>query len=153
MAVNISATFKKDEKPRNGLAAIAEQLVDEDLLHAQYVVVATIRPKRVAMDAEDGVKTPTIRFDHIEVLTDVADVELAKGLLARRLKDRTGIEDTEPASLFDVVPGDEDNGERQVPEAGADEIMAERAERKAAEAEAEQANRVAPPAFSGGEPE
>lgn len=121
MPVNISATFSKEQRPRNGLEAIAHKLVDEDLLHAQYVVVATVQPKRVATDAEDGTKTPTIRFDHIEVVTDDADVQLVRDLLRRRLKDRTGLEDSEPpASLFDVLPGgepeDEDgDGEREVP--------------------------------------
>lgn len=132
MAVNISATFTKDEKPRNGLVQIEDKLVDDDLLHAQYVVVATIRPKRVATDAEDGTKTPTIRFDHIEVLVDDADVEVARALLKRRLKDRTGLDDTPPASLFDVLDEGQGDGERQVPEPSADEILAEREERKAA---------------------
>lgn len=136
MAVNISATFTKDEKPRNGLVQIEDKLVNDDLLHAQYVVVATIRPKRVATDAEDGTKTPTIRFDHIEVLVDDADVAAVRALLARRLKDRTGLDDTPPATLFDVAGGDGDEGQDGeqdgAPEPSGDELMARRDERKAA---------------------
>ncbi|MEU6387691.1 hypothetical protein ABZ847_29510 [Streptomyces bauhiniae] len=148
MAVNISATFTKDEKPRNGLVQIEDKLVNDDLLHAQYVVVATIRPKRVATDAEDGTKTPTIRFDHIEVLVDDPDVEVVRALLARRLKDRTGLDDRPPADLFSLLgdgeQDDDQDGEQDgVPEPDADELMARRAERQAAGL----------PAFSdGGEP-
>lgn len=125
MSVNISGTFSKSERPRNGLVAIEDQLVDEQLLGAQYLVVATVSPKFFKTSAEDGTRVPTVKVDHIEVLTgDLA--ETAKAMLAERYKDRTGLDDGEQPDLFG-----EFDGEREVPEASAEELLAERAEAKA----------------------
>ena len=143
--VNISAAWSKENRPRNGLVQIEESLVDDDLLDASYWGVVRIEPNFYKVSSEDHTRTPTVRIAHIEVVQAAEDVEAVRGLLQRRYKDRTGIDDEPPASLFDVLDGD---GQREVPEAGADEILAERAERLADEAEAA---RVAAPEFSGGD--
>lgn len=122
--VNISATFSKDEKPLNGLEAITDKLVDEQLQGAQYVVVATVRPKFFKANAEDGTRTPTVRFDHIEVLEDPAAIDQARKLLAERHQHRTGHEPQLPMDFGVEGP----DGEREVPEAGAEELLAEHRE-------------------------
>lgn len=133
--VNISAAWSKENRPRNGLVQIEEKLVDDDLLDASYWGVVRIEPNFYKVSSEDHTRTPTVRIAHIEVVQDEADVEAVRALLQRRFKDRTGIDDEPPASLFDVLPGEsggEQDGERQVPEPSAEEILAERDERKAA---------------------
>jgi len=146
VAVNISATFSKKDRPRNGLDAIAAKLVDDDLQQAEYWGVVRVRPNFYKVSAEDGERTATVEIAHIEVALDEADIEATRSLLQRRYKDRTGIDDAPPADLFSVLPGDgqaDPAAESGTTEAGADELMARRAERKAAGL----------PAFSGdGEP-
>jgi hypothetical protein len=144
--VNIAATFKKAERPMNGLEAIVDKLVDERLMHAEYVVVATVRPKFAKIDAEDGSRTPTVKFDHIEVLEDDA-ADDARKLLAERYEERTG-RGEQPPMDFGVDGG--------VPEASGEEILAERREAREAEALNAEATRVADEAEAargGGEPE
>jgi hypothetical protein len=128
MSVKIKASFKKDERAKDGLSAIEHKLVDEDLLHELYVVVAFLRPHRIDLLAEDGAKSATVKFDHIETL-DGDQAAAAKELLMAKYKERTGRDDEPAATLFD-----DPDGERQVPEADGDELMAERAETKAAQA-------------------
>ena len=133
--VNISAAWSKENRPRNGLVQIEEKLVDDDLLDASYWGVVRIEPNFYKVSSGDHTRTPTVRIAHIEVVQADEDVEAVRALLRRRYKDRTGIDDEPPASLFDVLPGGEPKdggGEREVPEASAEEIMAERDERKAA---------------------
>lgn len=125
--VNISATFKRDERPKNGLEAIADRLADEDLMHAEYLVVATVRPKFAKIDAEDGSRTPTVKFDHIEVMTD-ARAEQARALLDDAYRERTG---RDPQMELDF--GVDGEGEHDPGEPSGEEILAERAERQAAE--------------------
>ncbi|PZF98526.1 hypothetical protein [Micromonospora deserti] len=148
MTVNISAKFSKENKPRNGLVQIESKLVDDDLLHAEYWGLVRVKPNFYKVDGEDGSRTPTVEIAHIEVVTDEADVEVVRTLLQRRYKDRTGIDDQEPADLFSVLPsgeGDGDGaGERRVPEASAEELVAEHREAQAAKAAAPAAE------FSGG---
>lgn len=131
MTVNISATFTKEERPRNGLDAIADKLVDEQLQHAQYVVVATVSPKFVKLVAEDGTKTPTIRFDAIEVLEEQSAIDAARQLLVERYQERTGHDPQLPLSFG--VDGPDGDGEREVPEASGEELLAERREAREAE--------------------
>jgi hypothetical protein len=146
--VNISSAWSKENRPRNGLVQIEDKLVDDALLEAQYWGLVRIEPNFYKVSSEDGSRTPTIRIAHIEVVEDEQDIEVVRSLLQRRFKDRTGIDDTPPADLFSVLgDGQGDDGERQVPEASADEILAERAERKAAEAEREREQQVPSLAF------
>jgi len=143
--VNISSAWSKENRPRNGLVQIEDKLVDDALLEAQYWGLVRIEPNFYKVSSEDGSRTPTIRIAHIEVVEDEADIEVVRALLQRRFKDRTGIDDQPPADLFSVLPeAAEGDGERQVPEASAEELMAEHREARAAKA--------APvgPEFSGG---
>jgi hypothetical protein len=127
MSVNISAAFTKENKPNNGLVAIEPALIDDELQHERYVVVAIVKPKFYKAVADEGTRIPTVVFDHIEVVLDPDDQEVVKKFLKGRLYERTGKDMVEPdPTLFD-----DPDGERQVPEASGEEIMAERAEAKA----------------------
>lgn len=142
MQVNISAAFAKADRPRNGLAAIAEKLVNDDLQHAEYYGVVRIKPNFYQVSAEDGTRTPTVKLPQIEVALDEADIETVREILSRRLKDRTGLEDdVEPDALFDVT-----SDGRVVPEASGAELLAEHRERR----ESEQAAEVPAATFQAG---
>lgn len=93
-AVNISGTFRKDERPYNGLEAIAKQLLDRDNSGITHVVVGIVRPHAIKWTADDGMETPTVRFDAIEVLDD-DDAAAAKEMLATAYRARTG-RDSDP---------------------------------------------------------
>ncbi|MEU4590028.1 hypothetical protein [Micromonospora aurantiaca (nom. illeg.)] len=141
MTVKISAQLTRERKEFNGLDRIEQELVDQPR-GIRYAVVA-FEVKRVTDEVAEGVEIPTIRLSHIEPV-DGVHADRVRDILAERYKDRTGKSLDGDPTLFDsVVPGGEADGEREVPEASADELMAERAERKAAGL----------PAFSdGGEP-
>lgn len=129
MSVNISATFSKDQKPLNGLATdrMVALLSDEAKLHDSYIVVARVRPHVIKTAAEDGTRTPTVRFDHIEPL-EGDQAAAAVELLNAAYTERTG---REPQMELDFdLDGDE--GEREVPEASGEELLAEHEEQKAA---------------------
>jgi len=98
-AVNLSGSFKRDERPFNGIEAIAEELLDEKLGHESYFVVAEIKPHTYVYHADDGSKIPTVRFTHIEVVHTDDDEKAVKALLNRYYTERTGGE--MPATLFD----------------------------------------------------
>lgn len=125
MTVKIKADLKKDEKPFDGLVAIEHLLIDETKLHERYVVVAIIKPHRVDILAEDGVKTATAALAHIEVL-EGDRAAAAKELLMAVYKERTGRDDEPQPTLFDG-----DDGERQVPDASGEELTFELDERRA----------------------
>ncbi|MEV4197047.1 hypothetical protein [Micromonospora globbae] len=148
MAVKISAQLTRANREFNGLDRIETELVDQP--RGERYAVVRYGVKRVTDEVDEGVEIPTVQIHHIEPV-DGMQADRVREILAERYKDRTGKSLEGDPTLFDVVDGD---GQRQVPEASADEILAERAERKAAEAEAEteQAARgpVAAPAFSGG---
>ncbi|MGW5556889.1 hypothetical protein ACWER9_06655 [Micromonospora sp. NPDC003944] len=146
MTTNISSAWTKESRPRNGLVAIEDKLVNDNLLDAAYWAVCRVEPNFYKVSSEDGSKTPTAKIAHIEVVEDEADVEVVRSLLQRRFKDRTGIDDAPPATLFDAGMGGGEDGAREVPEASGEELLAEHRERKAAE----QAGGVATPAFSDG---
>ena len=95
--VNIKGTFKKDERPNNGLEAVAADLTSRP--HERRIVVALVRPVRTVIDHADGTQTPTVQFDHIEVLEDDAGKE-AWELMAARYEERTG-NPMPPVTLFD----------------------------------------------------
>lgn len=127
-AVNISGTFRKDERPYNGLEAIADELADKTKLHESYLVVGIVSPKFVKTDAEDGTDTPTVRFDRIEPLFGEA-ADMARKLLDGAHQERTG---RDPQMQLDFgVDGD---GERVVPPPSAEELAAERREAEEATA-------------------
>jgi hypothetical protein len=95
-AVKLSGTFKKDERPLNGLEAIAKELLDRDRRLAQYVVVAVVRPHSAKWNAEDGTEIPTVKFDQVEVLEGDA-ATTARELLDDAYHARTG--KSRPAEL------------------------------------------------------
>jgi hypothetical protein len=110
-AVNISGTFKRDSRPFNGLEAIADQLLDHELADERYVVVAVVRPHASKWSAEDGIETPTVRFDQIEVLGEDA-AKQARVFLDDVYRERT--KGTRQPDLFDQQPeGDGPVSERQ----------------------------------------
>jgi len=89
-AVNVSGTFKKDQRPFCGLEAIADDLLDETQQRRTHFVVAEVRSHGYKFTAEDGIKTPTVKFDHIEVVLDDADMKTVKDLLTKIYAGRTG---------------------------------------------------------------
>ncbi|MEW2442811.1 hypothetical protein [Micromonospora marina] len=138
MAVKIAAQLTGANREFNGLNRIEHELVDRP--HGTRYAVVAYEVKRVTDEVDEGVKIPTASIAHIEAV-DVDDLRV-RDILAERYKDRTGKSLDGDPTLFDsVVPGGENDGGREVPEPSADEILAERDERKAAGL----------PAFSDGE--
>lgn len=130
MSVKIKASFKRDDKHFDGLSAIEAKLVDEDLMHERYLVVAIVQPHRIDVLAEDGVKSATVKFAHIEVMDGDAAAAVKERLMTV-YRDRTGRDDEPQPTLFDG-----EDGERRVPEASGEEIVAELDERRAAKGKA-----------------
>lgn len=100
--VNVSGTMKKDERPFNGLTAISDDLLDETKQLQTFLVVAEVRSKGYKFDAEDGTKTPSVKFLHIEPALDEADMLIVKTLLTKLYATRTG------SDLPDTLPFDGD---------------------------------------------
>ncbi|MEU8264444.1 hypothetical protein AB0C02_27960 [Micromonospora sp. NPDC048999] len=143
MAVKMSAQLTRDKREFNGLDRIADQLIDQPRGTRYAVVAYTV--KRVTDEVDEGVEIPTVQINHIEPV-DGVQADRVRELLAERYQDRTGKSLDGDPTLFDVVEP-VDGGERQVPEAGADELLAEHREQREARASA-----AAAPEFSGGEP-
>ncbi|WFE41926.1 hypothetical protein [Micromonospora sp. WMMD998] len=146
MAVKLSAQLTGENRELNGLNLIEQTLIDQP--RGERYAVVRYAVKRVSDEIDEGVHVATAKIVHIEPV-DGAVADRVRDILAERYKDRTGKSLDGDPTLFDsVVPGGEqddeqDDGEREVPEASAEELMAERDERKAAGL----------PAFSdGGEP-
>lgn len=97
-AVRISGTFKKDERPGNGLEAIAATLVKDEL--SRHVVVGIVELHKVTKEPGEA-PVPTVKFTAIEPLSD-DQADEARLLLnsARRKRGESEI----PGTLFD---GDE----------------------------------------------
>ena len=127
MTVRIAAKLTKERSAYNGLDSIAGELVDQP--HGTRYAVIAYEVLRNTTEIEDGETYPTIRLSHVEPVRD-GHADTVRTILAERYKDRTGKEDSPPEALFDVLP------DGQVPEASAEELLAERAERAADEAEA-----------------
>lgn len=108
MAVNIKGTFKKDDKPNNGLEAISKELSGRP--HERRIAIVIVRPARTVIDHADGTVTPTVQIDNIEALTG-DDAKSAWELLANAYESRTG-NPMPPQSLFDG-PGTGDTLEGQ----------------------------------------
>lgn len=128
MAVKISAQLTRANREFNGLDRIEAELVDQP--RGERYAVVRYGVKRVTGEIDEGVEIPTVQINHIEPV-EGTQADRVREILAERYQDRTGKSLEGDPTLFDVVdePG---GGERQVPEASADELMAERAERKAA---------------------
>lgn len=100
-AVKLQGTFKKDERPFNGLEEIADKLVKEAKTPKTYLVVAEVRSVGYEYHADDGTKTPKVKFEQIEVVLDDADAKIVKELLTRIYAARTGNEPQ--ATLLDDI--------------------------------------------------
>lgn len=125
--VKIAAQFTQDRKPYNGLSEDKHvaALIEEPQERRYALVAYDVR--RITEEIEDGTEIPTVNFVQIEPV----DGELAgrvKADMERLYQARTGRDDEPQPSLFD---GD---GERVVPDASGEEILAERAEANAATA-------------------
>lgn len=108
--VNIKGTFAKDQKPFNGLSEISKELVKRSpkARMATYAVVAIVRSVGSKWDAESGVETPKIAFDHIEVASDPADDKTVRAMLDAYYNARVGEE--RPETLFEDGDGEPDDG-------------------------------------------
>jgi hypothetical protein len=98
MAVNVSATFKKDEREYNGLEGIRDDLIGKPL--ERRTIVATIEVTAITTNVRDGgVQTPTVRLVSVEALSG-DDALTARKLLDAAYHERTG-QTAPPPSLFD----------------------------------------------------
>jgi hypothetical protein len=114
MAVNIKGTFKKDDRPNNGLEAIREEIHRNP--HRRIVVVAIVSAHTGKVDyKEGGYVTPTVSFDNIEPMMSGADAKDALELLGHAFEARTG-NPMPPMSLFDGPGGDDTlEGQEEIP--------------------------------------
>ena len=102
--VNIKGTFKKDDRPNDGLEQIRQELIASP--YERRVVVGVVRVHRIVTTTEDGITVPTVKFDNIEALEGDAAKE-AWELVAEAYENRTG--NPIRGSLFDKdMPDDED---------------------------------------------
>jgi len=105
MVVNISGTFRKDERESNGLEAIRLDLVEHGL--ARRVVVGLVETKFVKTDVQDGgTRVPTVKFVAIEPLTG-ASADKAREMLDEARRERTG-QMTQPSLMDEVYEDDQD---------------------------------------------
>jgi len=105
MGVAIKAKFGKGKKKYNGLDNIEEMLLEKP--HEDHYVIARIRTVRTSIDYEHGsVETPTVNFEHIEVMLSDKDVKDAKRLFEQACRARLG-EMPQP-TLFDAANPDAD---------------------------------------------
>lgn len=108
-AVNISGTFKKDSRPSNGLEAIADALVKDEL--ARHVVVGIVELHKVTKEPGEAAR-PTVRFVAIEPIEGDAE-DLVRDLLNKARTARglnvvpEGLFDM-PADVREAQPGDDD---------------------------------------------
>jgi len=119
MAVNVSATFRKDEREFNGLEAIRQELIDKPLV--RHLVVAEVETIRLTTDVRDGgVITPTIKLVTVEPLEGEA-AEHAKKLLDEAYHHRTGQTAPPPTLFDDGVPADDERDHQDDAQAEADQ--------------------------------
>lgn len=95
-AVNISGTFKKDTRPSNGLEAIAEELIKDEL--RRHVVVGVVELHMVKK-APGEAPIPTVRFVAIEPLD--GDAEDQGRQMLNQARNSRGLS-LVPESLFDM---------------------------------------------------
>jgi hypothetical protein len=72
----------------NGLAAIADQLVEHPAV--PRVVVAIVDVRSVRTDVDDGTRSATVRVRRVEVITNTDDQDQLRRLLMREFERRTG---------------------------------------------------------------
>lgn len=127
--VKLAARFTKADQPYNGFteAEFVAKTLREHGLDGYFVGRFTTR--RITEELEDGVEVPTYAMVALEPL-DGDQAAAAKALLDKQYEQRTGrrADGAEQDPLFNV----DGNGNGGVPEAGAEELMAEHREAMAA---------------------
>jgi len=102
--VQISGTFKKDERIFNGLEAIAKELIEHPL--TRHLVVGVIETSGINKTAASNwAETATVRFPAIEVVTGDAAITV-RGILEAAYAERTG-RSAPPDTLFSAPGVDE----------------------------------------------
>jgi hypothetical protein len=120
MGAAIKGSFGKDKRERNGLDwDRVDQMADADPA-TPIMVVGMVLPDKLIVDRKTGVSTNKFELDAVEVVTG-EDAATVRVILDKIRGERTG--QHVPPSLFDNGTPMEPSGE---------EIMAERAEAKAA---------------------
>lgn len=128
--VKLAAKFTKDQQPYNGLTDDAHvSALIEDPHTRRYALVA-YDVRRITEEIEDGTEVPTVNLVQIEPVVG-GDADRIKAEMKKLFKGRTGREEDAQPTLFDR------DGEGGVPEASAEELMAERAEAQTAQVVAE----------------
>lgn len=122
-AVNISGTFKKDNRPDNGLESISLRLVKDEL--KRHVVVGIVELHKVVKEPGEA-PIPTVHFVAIEPLDD--DQADTARLLLNIARTNRGMGDI-AVSLFDAAP-------REPWDPDTDPDLLELAEREATKREA-----------------
>lgn len=102
-AVTISGTFSKDERTNNGLEAIAEDLLEDQL--GRHYVIGLVQFAGGSIPGPGEPTVPRVKFVAIEPLTG-GDADHAKDLLdkARKARNLGQVEET----LFDGHEDDPD---------------------------------------------
>lgn len=99
-AVQIQASFKKDERQWDGLAPYIDEMVKNPL--TPLVIVCTAEVTKLIEDPREGTVQPRIRLTHIELCHEGNAIK-ATDVLNQIYGQRTGRSDSQP-SLFDDDP-------------------------------------------------
>jgi hypothetical protein len=86
MAVKVAGSIPAE---RNGLQAIAGQLVSHP--DRQHIIVAVIDVKQIMVDTDTEVASPTVRLRHVEVVGPES-AAAARAMMQRAMEARTGEE-------------------------------------------------------------
>jgi hypothetical protein len=86
--VGASLASKLPDGDRNGLAAIAGELIDDP--EKVHVVIALVDCSKVTTNTDTGDVVPTARIRRIEAIKDPADGKRMRALLRREWERRTG---------------------------------------------------------------
>jgi hypothetical protein len=118
VAHKVAASFKKDERPLDGLFAVEKQMIDEP--YSEIYVIAKVRVRRVDEDIEDGgTKTVTFKLAHIEPMINAKDEKDSKKIFERAAKARLG--ELPQQSLFDIAEDTEPDEDAEKTAQGADD--------------------------------
>lgn len=89
------------DSKRNGLLDLTKKLVDDP--EGMVVCVVLVDASQILLDVDKRTRTPTIRVQHIEPLTDRAAARAAMDLLGTAYRGRTSEQLELP--LFDDLQG------------------------------------------------
>lgn len=108
-AVQISGTFKKDERPYNGLEQVSKDFAEDPL--TEFYVIAKVECVGFNEDRDnDWIKVPRVRFTHIEVMQSDKEESAARKLFDQACKARLG--ELPKQTLFDDGKGSYPDDER-----------------------------------------